>query len=231
MSTGGDELLEAALAYARLGYRVFPCRPGTKKPHTAKGFKDATLDLGLLEGWWMQWPDALIATPDTCTVDIETKPRGPNGWDTWRRLTAEHGTPEAPTVRTGSYPAGRGAHLHFAYREDVKAGTFADGIELRGAGSYVLLPPSRHPTGVNYEGELPPITELPALLEWIVELRRVRKRTRKQNAERVAAGERHERWLEEAGRLRRRGLWFAVYARARAATASSSVPPPAAGAR
>ncbi len=200
------DVLAAALRYAKLGYAVFPCRPGTKKPYTANGFKDATLDVGLIEGWWMTWPQALVATPDTCTVDIETKPDGPNGWDTWARLTAEHCIPDAPTVRTGSYPAGRGAHLHFAYRADLKAGTFADGIELRAAGAYVLLPPSRHPTGVVYEGELPPIGDLPNLPEWIAEMRRNRKRQRNQKTERVAAGERHERWIEEAGRLRKQGV-------------------------
>ena len=197
------DVLAAARRYADLGYRVFPCRPGTKKPYTRNGFKDATCDTGLLEGWWQQWPEALVAKPDTCTVDIETKPSGPNGWETWARLTAEHGTPTAPTVKTGNYPAGRGAHLHFAYRADVKAGTFADGLELRGARAYVLLPPSTHATGVVYEGELPPIAELPELPEWIAELRRGRKRERRT---RVAAGERHERWAEEAGRFRKQGV-------------------------
>ena len=115
--------------------------------------------------------------------------------------------PEAPTVKTGNYPGGRGAHLHFAYRDDLRAGTFADGIELRAAGSYVLLPPSAHATGVRYEGELPPIDELPPLPEWIAELRRTRKRERKAKPpERVTAGERHERWVEEAGRLRKQGV-------------------------
>jgi hypothetical protein len=199
-------MLEDAIRYARLGYRIFPCRPGTKKPYTTNGFKDATRDEGLLEGWWKQWPDALVATPDTCTVDIETKPDGPNGWETWRLLVAEHGEPVAPTVKSGNYPAGRGAHLHFSYRDDVTTGTFADGIELRAAGSYVLLPPSPHSTGVSYEGELPPIGELPPLPEWIAEMRRTRKRRRKEKGTRVSAGERHERWVEEAGRLRKQGV-------------------------
>ena len=104
-------MLAAAVRRAEQGYRIFPCRPGTKRPYTRNGFHDATLDVGLLEGWWMQWPDALIATPDTCVVDVETKPDGPNGWVTWRALVAEHGEPVAPTVLTGKYPAGRGAHL------------------------------------------------------------------------------------------------------------------------
>ncbi len=206
MTDVADGLVEEAVRYARLGYRVFPCRPGTKKPHTTNGFHDATRDEGLIRGWWNEWPHALLATPDTCTVDIETKPDGADGWATWRKLVKEHGEPLAPFVQTGNYPLGRGGHLHFAYRADLKAGTFAEGIELRAAGSYVLLPPSPHPTGVHYEGELPPLDELPALPEWIAELRRRRKRDRKPSHARVAAGERHERWVEEAGRLRKQGL-------------------------
>src|SRR5262249_40925336 len=99
-----SEVLDAALVYARRGYRVFPCVPGTKKPYTTNGFKDATRDEGMIEGWWREWPTALIGTPDTCTVDIETKPDGPNGWETWHQLVAEHGEPIAPLVKTGNYP-------------------------------------------------------------------------------------------------------------------------------
>ena len=44
------------------------------------------------------------------------------------------------------------------------------------------------------------------LPEWIAEMRRDRKRQRNQKTERVAAGERHERWVEEAGRLRKQGV-------------------------
>lgn len=197
--------VDAAVRYAQLGYRVFPARPGTKKPCTTHGFLDASRDEGLIRAWWDQWPDALIATPDTCTVDIETKPDGPNGWATWAQLLALHGAiPTAPLVRTGCYQRRRGGHLHFAYREDVKAGNFAPGIELRGRGAYVLLPPSRHTTGVRYEGELPPVGELPPLPEWIAGLRLNAKKKTTRGP--IQDGARHETWVAEAGRLRKTGV-------------------------
>lgn len=34
--------LAAALAYAAVGWRVFPCRPGRKDPATVHGFHDAS---------------------------------------------------------------------------------------------------------------------------------------------------------------------------------------------
>jgi hypothetical protein len=219
-SIGRVELLDAALHYAELGYRVFPCIPGSKKPYTTHGFHDASLDEGLIRAWWKQWPQALIATPDTCTVDIEAPkpsknggPDGPNGWLAWEQLTVEYGAPEAPATKTGLYSGIRGAQLHFA-DEDVKTGGFADGIELRARGAYVLLPPSPHPTGVRYEGDLPPIQELPKLPDWIADLRgrrRGKRQTREpEPAEKLPTiirdGEWHRTMVSAAGTMRRRGF-------------------------
>jgi hypothetical protein len=51
-----DELLTAALRYAELGYRVFPCVPGTKAPLTEHGFHDASAEPEQIERWWAQHP-------------------------------------------------------------------------------------------------------------------------------------------------------------------------------
>lgn len=48
----GEAALARALAYARHGWPVFPCRPGRKEPDTAHGFKDATIDPGRITAWW-----------------------------------------------------------------------------------------------------------------------------------------------------------------------------------
>jgi hypothetical protein len=53
--------LEAALEYAANGYPVFPCRPGTKKPLTRNGFKNATTDAETIKGWGSRWPAANVA--------------------------------------------------------------------------------------------------------------------------------------------------------------------------
>ena len=45
-------LLDAALRYAELGYQVFPCAPGSKRPLNQNGFLDATGDAEQIERWW-----------------------------------------------------------------------------------------------------------------------------------------------------------------------------------
>jgi hypothetical protein len=42
--SGKSSHIRAALAYAQRGWPVFPCRPRDKKPITAHGVKDATLN-------------------------------------------------------------------------------------------------------------------------------------------------------------------------------------------
>src|SRR5215217_8277031 len=57
-----DQLLKAAIYYASRGILVFPCKPD-KKPHTRRGFKDATTDANKVSTWWKRWPDANIGIP------------------------------------------------------------------------------------------------------------------------------------------------------------------------
>src|SRR5688500_3072901 len=49
-----------ALAYAGLGWQVFPVVWDTKRPHTEHGYKDASSDVEALEAWWDKWKDANI---------------------------------------------------------------------------------------------------------------------------------------------------------------------------
>jgi Bifunctional DNA primase/polymerase, N-terminal len=49
-----------ALALARRGLWVFPCRPCCKEPATANGCNDATTDPDLIERWWHQEPECNI---------------------------------------------------------------------------------------------------------------------------------------------------------------------------
>src|SRR4051794_7866020 len=56
-------MLVAALDYAGRGVPVFPCNPGSKKPLTEHGFKDATTSQAIISAWWMRWPDAMVGAP------------------------------------------------------------------------------------------------------------------------------------------------------------------------
>src|SRR5690348_4808802 len=51
-------MLDAAIAYAAVGYRVFPCR--AKDRPLVKWGKQATTDPATITRWWRRWPDALI---------------------------------------------------------------------------------------------------------------------------------------------------------------------------
>lgn len=58
--------LEAALGYARRGWKVLPLRPNDKAPYgelVPHGAKDATLDAAIIRGWWERSPEAKCVPP------------------------------------------------------------------------------------------------------------------------------------------------------------------------
>ena len=52
MRSPKKSLLEAALSYATLNWRVFPCEKDGKRPLTKNGYKDATTDQIVIGNWW-----------------------------------------------------------------------------------------------------------------------------------------------------------------------------------
>ena len=130
---------DAALRYAR-AWPVCVCRPGAKEPLTPHGVKDATCDPQLIRRWFDRWPDANLAvacgSPGPQVLDVDDL-----GALDSRRMRPDLDT--APSVATA-----RGRHFYFA---GTDAGTVVlDYGELRGSGSYVLAPPSIHPSGREY---------------------------------------------------------------------------------
>jgi hypothetical protein len=129
--------LDAALFYAgRLGWPVGPAQPQGKAPLTRHGVKDFTTDAQLLIRWWRRWPDANVAVgcglPGPTVLDIDDLGRA-----------GEVARLDAPTVATAN-----GRHLYFAGQ--ARGTVVLDYGELRGTGSYVVCPPSVHPSGKAY---------------------------------------------------------------------------------
>lgn len=142
-----SDFLIAALAYARRGWHVFPCKPLGKHPATPRGFKDATTDAEQIRRWWAAMPSANIglrtgAASGVFVIDIDVKGRV-MGYDNWLALCKAHGWRSSPNVLAAGTPSG-GAHLHFTYAAGITnaRGSLPAGVDVRGEGGYVLLPPS-----------------------------------------------------------------------------------------
>lgn len=145
-----NDLLNAALNYASIGWHIFPCRPGLKVPLTSNGVKDATTDAETIKAWWTRWPNANIALAcgpksGVYVVDLDyDEEKGVNGWDTLK------GLPDLPDTVNQNSPRG-GAH--FLYRTDNpprNKNSFLPGIDIRSEGYYIMLAPSVHPNGKLY---------------------------------------------------------------------------------
>jgi hypothetical protein len=134
--------LARALAYARRGWPVFPCRPGRKEPGTPHGFKDATTDPERITAWWTSVPsrNVAIATgapgPDVLDVDVRA---GGSGYPALCRL-GHAGLLEVPVAAVAT-PSG-GMHLYYPGTGQA-GGRLPDcHLDFKATGGYVLAPPS-----------------------------------------------------------------------------------------
>lgn len=178
-------LAEAALAWARRGIPVFPCRPGGKEPLgqlAPRGVHEATLDEDRVRWWWGRCPNANIGGA------------GGNGL-LWLDVDVQHGghlslaaeeeergsLPEtlwqlSGTVTGDDDPLGPGVrsrHLALqlpdAMEHDLAGREIAPGLDVRGPGKYVVLAPSRHPSGRRYELQTDLDADIAIAPDWVIE--------------------------------------------------------------
>ena len=146
-----DATLHQALAFARRGWRVFPCLPGQKIPATRHGYRDATTDLDQITTWFGRHPDwnLAIATgaPGPDVLDIDQHGDAGNGYTAFRQLrTARLLDGASAYVRT---PSG-GLHIYFTGTGQRNGHLPAHHLDFRSRGGYVLTPPS-HVDGRPYQ--------------------------------------------------------------------------------
>ena len=88
--------------------------------------------------------------------------------------------------------------------------TATAGVEIKGAGGYVVAPGSRHPSGVIYEGELPPAADCPPVPGWLEGMLLQQRNGNGARAPRleatIGAGARNSTLASVAGTMRRRGM-------------------------
>jgi len=130
----------AALAYAKRGYPVFPCRPRGKEPLTPQGFKDATTDPAQVRRWWGRWPDANVAIPTGERSGLLVLDGGNDSLSEW--IEEDEDLPYTTVVLTG----GGGYHHYYNYPEGETIGSSVGrvgaGLDIRAEGGYVVAPPS-----------------------------------------------------------------------------------------
>lgn len=161
-----SDLLTAALGYARMGWPVFPlhtpsadscsCSKGAecdrrgKHPRTPNGLTDASTDEATICAWWAKWPAANVGVRTgngLVVVDV----------DSAERVELEGKLPPTRRVHTG-----RGRHYYFKGEAKSGQNVYGPGVDVRGAGGYVVAPPSLHSSGARYEWD--PSCELVAEL-------------------------------------------------------------------
>jgi hypothetical protein len=147
-------LLDAALLYASWGWPVFPLLPlaraatiahqtgepiskVAKRPATRNGFKDATADPDRIRAWWTRHPDSNIGLPTGLAFDvIDVDP--PDGIPSYLALLGQQDLQSHGRVTTSS----GGTHLYVLPTGRGNSSRTMPGVDYRGAGGYVVAPPS-----------------------------------------------------------------------------------------
>lgn len=143
----GSTLAAAAHELGRASVPVFPCSPGGKQPMTAHGFHDATTDLRQIDAWWGQAPAANIGVPTgglsgVVVVDVDVGSTA-DGYQAFNRAH-ELGLVSGWEFLVQS-PSG-GLHAYFPATQDSEQRSWQAaraGIDFRGDGGYIIVPPSR----------------------------------------------------------------------------------------
>lgn len=168
-------IAEFAQGYLARGWPVIPVEPGGKRPLVRwESFQTRLPTLEELAGWLRRWPDANLGVvtghmAGLVVLDIDPPHQGD---DSLLELERVHGTlPQTIEALTGS----GGRHVYFAHPGGTlrnKVG-LAPGIDLRGDGGMIVVPPSLHASGRRYEWELshlPEETTLAPLPAWLLRL-------------------------------------------------------------
>jgi hypothetical protein len=162
-------LLSTALGYAKRGWKIFPCQPRGKKPLTSNGFKAATSDTLQVSAWWRAGNFNIgldCGGSGVMAIDVD----GDAGEATLAALERKHG-PLPPSVE--AITGGGGRHVYFrAPKVAVKnsVGKLGNGLDIRSAGGYTILPPSTHATGAAYVWSVDSAHAFAECPDWLLDL-------------------------------------------------------------
>jgi replicative DNA helicase len=231
--------LDYALKYAEMGWLTFPVKPGDKTP-LVKWADECTIDPEKIRAWFQKWPDANIgvvtgAKSGILVLDIDASH---GGNESLMALMVDHGRlPDTVVSLTG----GGGQHFIFKYPGvEIRnsAGKAGVGIDVRGEGGYICVPPSLHPSGKRYiweESSKPSTTPLAAPPQWLIGILCGKtaenivpssKNGNGKNSGYFVSGQRNNALTSLAGTMRRRGMSeTAIYSALATENTERCVPP------
>ena len=207
----GQEVLHAALGYAARGWHVFPCKARSKMPLTAHGFRDATIDGATIRRWWDKQPHAnvAIATGATSGLVVLDVDLHKGGLETLEDLEEKYGKlPDTIEAISG----GGGRHIYLRHPGDTipsSAGKLGSGLDIRGDGGYIVVPPSLHPTERRYEWEIssqPADVQLAPMPQWLLRAATRREGKCLDNSGPIEEHRRNGTLTRLAGAMRRPGM-------------------------
>jgi Bifunctional DNA primase/polymerase, N-terminal/Primase C terminal 1 (PriCT-1) len=149
------------------------CKSAGKHPHARlvrNGLTDATIDELVINHWWSCFSYANVGLATGKVVVLDVDPRH-DGDETLRALEDKHG-PLPSTWR--AITGGGGEHIFFSgVPIPNSVGQVGAGLDIRGPGGYVVVPPSLHKSGRKYEWNVdfhPDETTLAPIPDWLVAL-------------------------------------------------------------
>lgn len=158
--------LEAALALAARGFKVFPLKAGAKAPPLVKDWPaKATTDQDQVTRWWMGGVESNIGIhcDGLLVIDVDVKKGGDRSL---AKLEMFDGL-DTQTLTTNTPSGGR--HLFYRCPAPVPNGVdvLGPGLDIRSSGGYVVGPGSSVPAGdYAFQDEAVAIAEAP---DWLVQ--------------------------------------------------------------
>jgi hypothetical protein len=170
-NVASSQAAATALSYLDHGFSIIPVGRDKRPLIAWKEYQTRRPTEAEAGAWSRQWPDAGVAIVCGAVSGLVVVDGDPRNGDGLARI--EPFLPATVTVETG----GGGKHFYFVQRQRehiAKCPALRPGLDLQAEASYVVAPPSWHPSGRQYRfvsgralGEIP-VAPLPAIIRFIV---------------------------------------------------------------
>jgi hypothetical protein len=209
-----NEILEGTCKNLNVGWYILPITPNQKVPPLINWREESSSDPEKIKEWRKKWPDANIGLDcgksGLVVIDVDKRD---NGISNWLAICEEYDI-DTDTLQTVTPSGGR--HVFFKVPAGVKITNHSPwtdlGIDIRGDGGYVLLPPSKTANGVyrfyfeEIDGSLPEIILLPDFLTEFLKSSRTKTKKEDSISEIISVGTRNTTLTSIAGSMRKKGI-------------------------